>query len=144
MNKDLANAINLLNDNNLTCVLCKDDIIYTTTMRGVAPLLAWISDKKDMKDFCVADKVVGRAAAFLYVILGVSQVYAKVMSKGAIKVLMQNDIRIKYDTQVEYIINRTSTGMCPMEEAVWNINDCNDALDAITKRLDELKNNKVT
>ena len=39
MNTNLLNARSLLESGNYTCVLCRGDTVYTTTQRGVAPLL---------------------------------------------------------------------------------------------------------
>lgn len=140
MNNDLEKAIDILNNNsNYTCVLCKDDITFSSDKRGVAPLLNWIKEKVDFKDFCAADKVVGKATAFLYVKLHVRCVYARVMSKSAVWILENNNIEYYFDEVVDKVLNRTSTGQCPMEEAVMGIDDCNKALDVIKIRLNELQ-----
>ena len=115
MKNDLTEAINILNGDKYTCVLCKGSAIYISTERGVKPLIDWIDDGTDLQGFSAADKVVGKAAAFLYVLLGVKEVYARIMSEGAIAVLKNNGIFVKYDLSVKNIINRAGTGNCPME-----------------------------
>ena len=35
-------------------------------------------------------------------------------------------LRIKYEKKTDHIINRLGTDMCPMEEAVLNVNDADD------------------
>lgn len=139
MNSDLAKAKEILKSGTYTCVLCRNDIVYSCTQRGVKPLLDWIDSEAEFKDFSAADKVVGKAAAFLYIILGVKAVYADVMSKGAIGVLKKQGIEIHYDKSVEYIINRAGNGKCPMESAVWDITVPSEAESAIRTRLEELK-----
>lgn len=139
MNKDLIKATEILKSGQYTCVVCSGDIIYNCTQRGVKPLLDWIDSGLNLKDFSAADKVVGKAAAFLYVILGIKEVYADVMSEGAANVLKEYGIEIHYDKSAEYIINRAGTGKCPMEDAVWNISAPSEALTAIRTRLKELK-----
>ena len=57
--------------------------MLTSTERGVKPLLQWLDGENRVKGFSAVDKVVGRAAAFLYVLLEVKEVYAGVMSEGA-------------------------------------------------------------
>jgi len=37
------------------------------------------------------------------------------MSKIAIPVLEENNVKYEYENLVDYIINRDKTGMCPME-----------------------------
>lgn len=116
--------------------------MYTSTERGVKPLLNWLDRGTDVKGFSAADKVVGRAAAFLYILLGVKEVYAPVMSQGAISTLAENGIEVRYDISAEHIINRGGTGYCPMEEAVSGLSDPEEALEAVRKRLVELKAGK--
>ena len=138
MKTDLQTAIELLAKGEYTCVLCKGDSIFTSTERGVKPLLNWLNNEAQFKDFSAADKVVGKATAFLYVLLGVKEVYAPVMSEGAVSVLKENGISAKYDTLAKNIINRMGTGICPMESAVKDISNPKDAVAAIKTRLAEL------
>lgn len=137
MNNNLEKAIAEL-QNGYTCVLCRGDEIHTTTQRGVKPLLEWIENGTDLKGFSAADKVVGKAAAFLYILLGVREVYALVISEAAINTFSRNGITPKYEKSVPFIKNREGTGKCPMEQAVWDINDPEKALAAVKKRLAEL------
>lgn len=143
MKTDLTKAINNLNERQYTCVLCRDDIMYTSTERGVKPLLDWLDSDTDVKGFSAADKVVGNGAAFLYVLLGVKEVYAHVMSEAASGTLAENGIRFQCDISVKNIINRAGTGNCPMEEAVSGLSEPGEALEAIRKRLAEMKSNNV-
>ncbi len=138
MKADLAKAVNTLNDGKYTCVLCKDDTIYTSTERGVKPLIGWLDGNIDLKGFSAADKVVGKAAAFLYVLLGVSEVYARVMSEAAIRVFTENGITFQCDVSAKNIINRTKTGICPMEETVKEISSPDEALTAVRLKLAQL------
>lgn len=131
MEQNLKKALDLLNSGNYTCVACKEEVVYTTTQRGVAPLLNWLDSKTDLKDFSAADRVVGRGAAFLYCLLGVKEVYALVMSRPAAEVLQSHGILADAGTFVEGIINRTGTGPCPFEAAVMDIQDTQEALNAI-------------
>ena len=131
MKKDTQKAFDLLKEGHYTCVACKEEVVYTTTQRGVAPLLNWLDSKTDLKDFSAADRVVGRGAAFLYCLLGVKEVYALVMSRPAAEVLQSHGILADAGTFVEGIINRTGTGPCPFEAAVMDIQDTQEALNAI-------------
>lgn len=136
---DLINAMDNLNGGQYTCVLCRGDLMYTSTERGVKPLMDWLDSGTDLRGFCAADRVVGRGAAFLYILLGVKSVYAPVMSMGAIGTLRENGIGIRYDMAVEHIINRAGTGYCPMEDAVSGISEPEEALTALRERLVNLK-----
>lgn len=144
MNENTQKAKNLLLAGNDTCVLCKgDSSVITSADRGVKPLLAFLDSNTDFKGFSAADRVVGKAAAFLYVLLGVSEVYAPVMSEPAVRVLEENGILAYKDIQPQTIRNRADTGPCPMESAVWEIDDPREALCVIRKRLTELREKKI-
>lgn len=134
--KDLNQAKALLEMGNYTCVLCKDDRIHHSTHRGVRPLLELLDT--DVSGFCAADKVVGKATALLYCLLKVKAVHAQVISQAALQVLQSHGIAITWDRQVDYIRNRTGDGRCPMEEATEGIDDPQEALIAIQKKLKEL------
>ncbi len=137
MNSDLCRAQQLLEENAYTCVLCKGDMISTHTARGVHPLLELL-DAGPWPGCSAADKVVGKAAAFLYVLLGVRAVYAAVASEAAVGVLESYGIEIICQTKVPAIFNRTRSGLCPMETAVRTIEDPQAALAAIRETLAKL------
>lgn len=135
MNSDTEKARNLLHDKNYTCVLCKENLIYTSSDRGIKPLIEFIGKGIDLNGFSAADKIVGKAAAFLYVILGVKEIYADVMSESAAQVLEQHNIFIAYGVLTKEIINRKGTGICPMEETVQAENSPSAALVKIKAKL---------
>ena len=137
--ENMTKARNLLDSGNYTCVVCNGNAIYTTTQRGVAPLLSWLDSGTDLTNFSAADRVVGRGAAFLYCLLGVKEVYAKVMSHPAAQVLRSHHIHASADTFVEGIINRAGTGPCPFEAAVMDIQDAEAALLAIRNKRREMQ-----
>ena len=131
---NLQKARDLLESGNYTCVVCKADSVYTTTQRGVAPLLNWLEAGTDLSGFSAADRVVGRGAAFLYCLLSVKEVHARVMSHPALEVLRSHGIAASADTYVPGIINRAGTGPCPFEAAVMEIQDADTALIAIREK----------
>ena len=135
---DLQIAKEILQTQGFTCVLYKRGSMHTSMQRGVKPLVALLASGADFRDFSAADKVVGKATAFLYVLLGVKAVYSAVISKGALQVLQKAGIQAEYDTLVENIINRQGTGICPFEAAVAGIHDRDDAYRAIRRKMDEL------
>ena len=135
---NVARAKALLVDSNYTVVLCRDEITHTDTRRGVAPLLALLERGEDVSGFAAADKVVGKAAAFLYLRLGVAAVHAHVMSEPARDLLAAHGIDTTYDTLVPAIRNRAGDGYCPMEQVSLPLTDPVAAEAAIRRRLAEL------
>lgn len=134
----LAAARKLLETGTCTCVACKDGIAYTSAERGVGPLINWVEGGTDLSGFSVADKVIGKGAAMLFVLLDVKEVYTPVMSEPARSVLQEHGIVSHCGSLVPSIRNRTGTGRCPMEEAVLDIDDPYEAFVAIKKKRAEL------
>lgn len=123
-------------------MLCRDDVIYTSMERGIKPLLNLLNGNADISGFSAADKIVGRAAAFLYVLMGVEAVYADVMAKAAADILEKYGISPSSGISVASIRNRADTGICPMEQAVEGISDPREALAAVTEKLKQLQQGK--
>lgn len=134
-------AVRLLRDGNFTCAVCGEGIEYTSTLRGVQPLLRPYEEGIRFVGCAAADRVIGKAAACLYVLLGVERVYAEIVSKPAKEIFDRNGITLDYDHLVELIENRTRTGLCPMETAVRDITDPEEAPGLIRKALEKLKEN---
>lgn len=139
MTKDLQAARAVLEAGNCTCALCKGEQVYQSALRGVAPLLSWLDSGINLHGFAAADKVVGKAAAFLYCLLGVSQVYAPVMSRAAAEVLEAHGIAFYYDILTKAVLNHRKNGFCPMETATKALSDPADALAAIRQTLANMK-----
>ena len=139
MKNNSIKAIKMLTEGEYTCVLCKDELVYTSTERGVKPLLEWYDREINLQGFSAADKVVGKAAAFIYVLLGVDDVYAPVISEGAMHILEANGIKVQCKLLVKEIINRSGTGRCPMEETVDGITEAKEALEAVKRKIAKLQ-----
>ena len=134
----LLYAKQTLEEGNYTCVLYEGETKITSKKRGVAPLLEWVEEGRNFENFVSADKVIGKAAAFLYVLLHIGEVYAGVISKSAAQVFQTYGVNFTYDVMAERIINRAGTGFCPMEEATKDIERPEEALTAIKKKIIEL------
>lgn len=139
MEHNLSKALHLLREGDYTCVVCRGDVVLTTVQRGVAPLLSWLDSGADLSGFSAADRVVGRGAAFLYCLLGVKEVYARVMSLPAAEVLRAHNIHADAELFVDGIINRAGDGPCPFEAAVMDIRNAEEALTAIRAKRTELR-----
>ena len=144
MTENLKKAKELLKKGGCTVVMCRGSELYTGDERGVKPLVGLVKENRDMTGYSAADKIVVRAAAFLYVLLGVGEVYAEVMSEGAEKLLRGHGITPFSGCLTERIINRAGTGLCPMENAVKDIPDDQPdrALTEILRTIAELSEGK--
>lgn len=135
---DLEKSRQLLLTNDYTCVLCKDESVYTSFERGVKPLVSWLESDTDLRGFSASDKVVGKGAAFLYIQLGVRSIYANVISTPALNLLKNYGIAVEFSTEVMGIINRKGDGICPFELTVLDIDDPEIALKAIRNKMNEM------
>ena len=132
-------SIKELNRNGYTFYATDGNRSFSSTERGVKPLLDLIDSAVSLSGCSAADKVVGRAAAFLYVRLKVSELHASIMSEPALEVFQQYGIPVSYDQLVKVIFNRTLTGLCPMESSVLGITDAEEAEAAIRRKLASLR-----
>lgn len=90
--------IDLLRNGNHSLVIHRDTTsVYDT--RGIATLLQIIDkDSNELSGATVVDKVVGKAAAALMIVGGVSELHALLISQGALSLLATSDISVSYDT----------------------------------------------
>ena len=123
----LQKARTFLKEGGHTCVFIINGEIFTSNERGIKPLLNVLNSDMDTLNAVVADKVVGKAAAFLYELMQIKILYAQTVSEPALSVLKRAGINVEYDTLVSSIRNREKTGRCPMESAVWEIDNAQEA-----------------
>lgn len=109
--------IDLLHREGCSCVIAyPDGHVITGTKRGVMDLYdLYCADHSALRGVRMADKVVGKGAATLMALGGISRLYADVISIPALAVLEKAGIGVIYGKCVEYIVNRDQTGRCPLE-----------------------------
>ena len=115
---ELAHAT-LLTTEGATCVAVRNDEVAITRERGVKPLLQWISEGRSFEGWSVADKVVGKAPALLYVQLKPAAVYAIAMSEAARDILLANGIACGCEDLVPFIVNRAGDEQFANAPAKW-------------------------
>ena len=135
MRQNLREARRILEEHRMSCVLYRDGTVFESNLRGVAPLMEFLDGSVDVQDFSAADKVVGKAAAFLYCLLDVKEVYADVISRPALDVLQDFGIAAEYGALTDRILNRSRQGYCPMESAVRDVSSPERALTVIRASL---------
>lgn len=130
---DLARAL-LIANKDAICVAVRGEEIHVITESGVKPLLKMVMDGHSLKGFSVADKVVGKAPALLYAVLGPNAVFSPVMSWTGRAVLLAAGIATSYDQLVPHIQNRAKTGQCPMDASVQGVFDPYEAVGVLESR----------
>ena len=123
-----------------TICLCKDGKCLFSEKRGIAPMMDFIAEAKGLSGYSVADLVVGKAAALLFVKCGIKRVFAKTLSESAKGVLELYGVDYEYETLTQKIINRDGTDICPMEKAVAGTDDAHEAYLILQNKLNDLRN----
>ena len=122
---DLQTAKNNLSGH--TICLCKDGNCLFSEKKGIAPMMDFIAEGVDFAGYSVADLIVGKAAALLFVKCGIKRVFAKTLSEKGKRILELYGLDYEYETLAKSIINRAGTDICPMEKAVMNTDDPEEA-----------------
>lgn len=119
--------------------LCKDGNCLYSDQRGIAPMMGFIAEGVNLAGYAVADLLVGKAAAMLFVKCGIKEAYAKTLSRSGRKVLEQYGIPYAYETLTEQIINRAGTDICPMEKALLGVENAEEAYLALKETLRKMQ-----
>ena len=109
--------------------------------KGIGFVASLCNDKKDLSKGAAADKIVGKAAAMLFVFLGLRYVHAQTLSEGAVKVFEEYGVEYSYDVITKAIVNRKGDGLCPMEMVAKDAETPQETLIAVNKKLEELRKN---
>ncbi|MDE6598266.1 MAG: DUF1893 domain-containing protein [Clostridia bacterium] len=121
-----------------TLCLCKDGNCILSDKRGIAPMMDLIAEGVDLSGYSVADTVVGKAAAMLFVKCGIKNVFAKTLSENGKRILDKFNLAYEYEMLTEKIINRAGTDMCPMEKAVLDTDDIDEAYEILKTKLQNI------
>lgn len=135
-----TDLIELLRSGNHSLVIACGSDVRTFDGRGVSDLLRLLEEKSALlPGASVADKVVGKAAAALMVLVKVREVYAEVISQPAFDLLSDNGIQTSYGVLVPHIVNRAGTGLCPLETRCMDCATPDDCLVRIKEFVAEMK-----
>lgn len=132
--KDIDKAKELLIDNK-TLILVKGESVIESTLDGIKPLINILNTGIDVKGYSLADKIVGKAQSVLLVKAGIKEVHAKVLSEKGKAILDNYSIPYTYDVLTKDIINRKGTDICPMEKAVKDTNDIEEAYQILKEKV---------
>ena len=119
--------------------LCRDGEIIADDGRGISPMMRFINEGRDLSGYSVADIIVGKAAAMLFVKAGIKEVYGRVTSIDGRNYLIRHNIPCSWDTLTENIINRKGDDICPMEKTVAEIEDAEQGYLALKRKWQEMR-----
>lgn len=133
----LNEAIELIKQDEIACALILNgQIIATAKGRGIKPLMEICQSNIDAaKGAILADKIIGRAASFIAIHFGIKAVYGETMSKGAMQLLSEHSVEAAQNILADEIRNRANTGICPMDSAVLNITEVEEAVSRLNEEI---------
>lgn len=135
----MKDLIELLHRNGNTLVVANGEVC-TFQGRGISDLYHLLRDDAGfLQGASVADKVVGKGAAALMVLGGVSRLHASLISESALSLLRISRIRVSYGEKVPQIQNRTKTGICPVETLCRNAATAGECLPLIEEFMNSTK-----
>ncbi|MGM9859330.1 MAG: DUF1893 domain-containing protein [Muribaculaceae bacterium] len=137
----MQRLIDILHASACSLVVGKGDDISTYNGRGVSDLYRILTTEPSaLQGACIADKVVGKGAAALMILGGISALWADVISQAAVDLLAGSGIDVQYGRKVPHIINRQGTGMCPVEHLCADCVTAHECLPLISSFLQNINN----
>lgn len=135
--------VHLLHEGNHSCVIRDANRqIHCYNRRGVIDLYeVYTREPSILKGAQLADKVIGKGAAALMALGGVSEIHADVISTPALNLLKAAHIPTTAVKEVSFIKNRARDGRCPLETACDGLHTPAEIFPAIIKFVNQLKNN---
>ena len=122
---DLALAKEYLAGLGLRLVIVKDgETLWQSDSERVTELLAY-ARQATLDDYgaCMADRIVGKAAALLAHLAGIRALYTPIVSEPAHRYLQSRGIYLEHDGLVPAILNEQGTDLCPLERLMTDIDD---------------------
>jgi len=118
-------------------------VVHLDKRDGILPVFEFVKthvdDLSTVANFSYGDKIVGKAAAFLFVLLKPRFVYAKTLSENALTLLKNNNLEFSYGETTPFIKSRDGKDRCPFEKAVEGATSPIEALKRIEQTLLNLK-----
>ncbi len=141
MNRDRKKLIDRLVEENSSCVVDNGVEVRSFYGRGVSDLYRLLTEEPEfLTGAFIADKVVGRGAATLMILGGVSAVFARVISTPALEFFRTYGIEVEYAVEVPHIINRQGSDWCPLEKRCIHaatVEECRVIIDQFMQELSQ-------
>ncbi len=117
-----------------------DGVCHRFKRRGVTDLYELVTSGGNLlSGSAVADKVIGKGAAALMCLGGVRKVWGGVMSRAAAEMFAIEGVEASCGTLADHIINRTGTGICPVEQLCAEASTPAECLPLIRGFLESIK-----
>ena len=111
--------IKFLKEGGSLLVVKDNEIIFESKDNYLEPLIECVGKYKDLMAGAWAyDKLLGNAAALLFVYAKVKGVYSLTGSKAGIETLKKHDIDCVVEKTIDCVLNDQGNDLCPMERLV--------------------------
>lgn len=140
----MKELVKMLHAGKYSCVIVTaDGDTYTCNRRGVSDLYdIYRTMPSVLEGAQVADKVIGKGAAALLALGKVSAAHGDVISKPALALLRKAGVKVEFKEEVERILNREQTGLCPLETACADLETPEEIYPAIEEFIKNQKGNR--
>ncbi len=130
----------MVNSENNLMVFRGDELVFSSSGRGIAPLIEAIDTigRENLIGVTTVDRVVGKAAALLNLYMGAVEVHAGVISSGAKVLLSGHGVQYQFLEETDVVKAKDGVVFCPFETLVWDVSDPEEAHALIRARLAEL------
>lgn len=137
--KTVKSAVKAINEDKAACLIIKNGkVIKALEGRGVSPIIQ-AGEIGILDGAVVVDKVVGKAAAMVMTNGKIKACHAVTVSRHALDWFNEKGVDVEYDNCVDYIVNRSGDGMCPMESTVLELTDDSDIIGVLKARLEQMR-----
>ncbi|MCD6529467.1 DUF1893 domain-containing protein [Candidatus Bathyarchaeota archaeon] len=124
--KKLREYLTTLNRWGVNLYIFKEDrLLYRSARSGIAPLIEAVESfgVKKLSGSTVVDKIVGKAAALILSYFKAREVYTRVISRSAARILDENRISFYFKSLTDEIKSKDGLSICPFELAVKEIDE---------------------
>ncbi|MBR1626791.1 MAG: DUF1893 domain-containing protein [Bacteroidales bacterium] len=102
-----------------SCIITNNGITKTYHTTGIYDLYHILcTDKQFLNGAEVTDRAIGKAAAALMIIGGIKEAKTPLISTPAKNLFLKHGVKVSFDKEVDNILNRNKTGLCPMEKRI--------------------------
>lgn len=128
MHPELEKAMTAVKNEGCTCALTLGNVIFKSKDKSVRSLLDWMNSGNNYMGYMLADKIVGKAAAFIMIAMGIREIYAQVISEPAKALLEKEHVVVNADLVVPEILDKDKAEKDPLERAVESYENAAEAL----------------
>jgi Domain of unknown function (DUF1893). len=140
----MSNQIkDLLYSGDYSCIICNQNKIIKLKHKGVSAIYdLYVSNPDSFRNAQVAEKIIGKGLASIFVVGGVKEIFVDVISAPALQVLESANVIVEYNRVVPFIRNWKNTGICPLEDACRNKYSLNSIFGVVKDFVFKVKESK--